>query len=128
MAEEKPRFEGMTTYKALHKNWGAKPRVRYGDFHEGHKYMPPKDKFDGNSTTLATFLPKVAEPVHTYRPEETEYNKQGKLDFTTVNSETYKGHPIQICRAQAYILQQQLKQERSRKAQNPNLTPRQEVV
>ncbi|XP_013394115.1 stabilizer of axonemal microtubules 1-like [Lingula anatina] len=109
--ENKPKFDGRTSFKEFYKNWNVQPRKRYGDFHEAQKYFPPIEKFDTKSTTQATYIPKEFDPVKPYIPEEHTLNKDGKLDFTTVNADTYKRPPVKLCKAEAFLIQQKLKKE-----------------
>ena len=50
-----PKFNAETSNKFFFKKWDVGPRKRYVDFHEGHKYIPPQEVFDGKSTTRETF-------------------------------------------------------------------------
>ncbi|XP_013382513.1 stabilizer of axonemal microtubules 1-like [Lingula anatina] len=132
--ENKPKFDGRTSFKEFYKNWNVQPRKRYGDFHEAQKYFPPIEKFDTKSTTQATYIPKEFDPVKPYIPEEHTLNKDGKLDFTTVNADTYKRPPVKLCKAEAFLIQQKLKKEQqetlrqqqeqlSKSQTRPNKTP-----
>ena len=76
-------FDGVTMNKTQFKKYDVKPRVRYGDLHEGHKYVPPTEKYIISSTNQDTFVPKNGEIPKSYKPEQKAINTAGEHDFTT---------------------------------------------
>ncbi|XP_071959057.1 uncharacterized protein [Antedon mediterranea] len=111
--KQKPRsatFHDQTINKKFYKDWKVKPRVRYGDFHETtSSYVKPQGSMEIQSWTGATFTPKKSEPVENFKPDPAPIEHSGQFDFMTVHQDTYKGTRPQLCKAQAYLLQQQLK-------------------
>ena len=115
------KFESNTSNKEFFQNWGAKPRVRYGDFHENRSYVPPQSKFEGASVTKSTYTTKRAEPTRSFKPEQKTTVSDNKMDFGTSYGDTYTKKEMRMCRAQMYLMQQELK--RRRKAnQNPEMS------
>ncbi|XP_041372775.1 uncharacterized protein LOC121386042 [Gigantopelta aegis] len=115
------KFESKTSNNEFFQNWGTKPRVRYGDFHDNRPYVPPQSKFEGASVTQSTFTTKKAEPTKSYKPEQKAASAEGRMDYGTSYSDTYTKKEIRMCRAQMYLMQQELK--RRRKAnQNPEMS------
>ncbi|CAH1797421.1 unnamed protein product [Owenia fusiformis] len=107
--EHKPKFDGQTMNNIMFKDPKVKQRVRYVDFHEGHTYVPPSDKFNGHSTTKSTFVPLKADPVINYKPDQKPIVREGSVDYNTVHKSTYKGQKVQLCKSKIYLLQQELK-------------------
>ncbi|XP_076457679.1 uncharacterized protein LOC143291611 [Babylonia areolata] len=106
-------FDGVTMNSEFFKNWGAPPRVRFGDFHENRPYVPPQHPFKGESVTKSSFVPKKAEPVTLYKPSERPSSKVGaKVDYTTSYGDEYQKKQARMCRAQVFLLQQELKRRR----------------
>ncbi|KAL8573901.1 hypothetical protein ACOMHN_029348 [Nucella lapillus] len=111
-------FDGTTMNSEFFKNWGAQPRVRFGDFHENRPYVPPQQPFKGESITKSSFIPKQAEPVTLYKPSDRPSSKTGaKVDYTTSYGDEYQKKQARMCRAQVFLLQQELKRrQRDKKA------------
>lgn len=103
------KFDDRTMNKQFFKSWKAEPRVRYGDFHENHTYIPPREKFNAQTTTASVYTkPNARTPTTNYKPVPTEISMEGKHDFSTVYQSTYKGHKIKMCPAQVYLIQQEI--------------------
>ncbi|XP_052807111.1 uncharacterized protein LOC128236268 isoform X2 [Mya arenaria] len=107
------KFDDHTTSKDFLKNWGPTTRVRYGDFHENRPYLPPTQKFDGESVAHTSFTPKKYEPTRDYKPEDKPVNREGDFDFNTVSHMTYQKPEVKPCRAAMYLMQQELKRQRA---------------
>ncbi|XP_005100135.1 uncharacterized protein LOC101864625 [Aplysia californica] len=119
-------FEGKTMNKEFFQDWGIQPRVRYGDFHENRPYIPPKDPFQGQSVTQTSYIPKAAEPVKFYKPEERPISKSGEINFQTVYQDEFQKKQARMCRAQVYLIQQELrrrKREKQQQQMNQQKTP-----
>ncbi|PIK50339.1 hypothetical protein BSL78_12756 [Apostichopus japonicus] len=102
-------FDDRTTNKKFYQNWGAQPRVRYGDLQEGRIYIPPADKMEKESWNQSSYKPvKLPDRVKPFKPEDQPINEVGTHDFKTVHKETYVGTQPPICKAQAYLMQQEL--------------------
>ena len=80
-----PKFDDTTSNKLFFQQWHVTPRVRYTDFHEGHSYVPPREKFDAKSTTHDTYVGRSAPVPHSYKPEEKPIDQKGTFDFKTMN-------------------------------------------
>jgi len=110
-------FEGKTMNKEFFQNWGIQPRVRYGDFHENRPYIPPQDPFQGQSVTQTSFIAKTAEPVKFYKPEERPISKSGEVSYNTVYQDEFQKKQTRMCRAQVYLIQQELRRRKREKQQ-----------
>ncbi|XP_060589971.1 uncharacterized protein LOC132745164 isoform X1 [Ruditapes philippinarum] len=117
------KFDGHTSTKEFFRNWGASPRVRYGDFHENRPYIPPQEKFAGESVAQSSFTPKKYQPTKDFRPEDKPVNREGDFDFNTVTHMTYQKPEVKPCRAAVYLMQQELKRQRQAEQQASNGTP-----
>ena len=84
-----PKFHSVTTHSHFFKHHPVAPRVKHGDFHEGHQYVPPKDKFTAVSTTHDTFQGQMAPVPPPFKPMERPVETSGELDFRTVHRTTY---------------------------------------
>lgn len=109
------KFDDRTMSKDFFQNWGPQVRPRYGDFHENRPYIPPQTKFDHDSITKTSFIPKKYVPIKDFKPEPKPVGSEGEIDFRTVHRQTYVQPVVKPCRAQLFLLQrelQRLKQER----------------
>nr|KAG5703578.1 hypothetical protein BaRGS_000963 [Batillaria attramentaria] len=103
-------FDGRTMNNEFFKNWGASPRIRYGDFHENRPYIPPTMPFEGESITKSSFVKKKMEPVTLYKPAERPNSKaNAKVNYSTSYTEEFQKKQVRMCRAQMYLMQQELK-------------------
>lgn len=116
------KFEDMTSSKEFFRNWGPSTRVRYGDFHENRPYLPPQQKFEGESVQMASYTPKKYSPTADFRPDDKPVRGDGDFDFNTVTHMTYQKPEVKPCRAALYLMQQELKRQRATDAQ-ANGTP-----
>ncbi|XP_046565330.1 stabilizer of axonemal microtubules 2-like isoform X1 [Haliotis rubra] len=118
------KFDGRTSNKDFFRDWGVAPRVRYGDFHENRPYVPPVVRFEGESVTKSTFVPKYAEPARSFKPEtaakDTQPQTKHSMDYSTAYSETFQPKRPPVCKAQAYLIQQELKR-RNAAVENPEM-------
>ncbi|XP_038047944.1 stabilizer of axonemal microtubules 1-like [Patiria miniata] len=120
------KFDDQTINKRFYKDWGVKPRIRYGDLHEANIYIPPVGHMAAHSETMANFDGKsLAEPTRPFLPATQPAEDQGKQDFRTVHKETYKGLRKPLCKAEAYMLQQELIR---RKTMSKSNDPKQTVT
>ncbi|XP_071095136.1 stabilizer of axonemal microtubules 2-like [Haliotis cracherodii] len=107
------KFDGRTSNKEFFRDWGVAPRVRYGDFHENRPYIAPVVRFEGESVTKSTYVPKYADPVQSFKPDgvanDTQPQTKHSMDYSTAYSETFQPKRMPLCKAQAYLLQQELK-------------------
>ena len=117
------KFDDHTSSKDFFKNWGTAPRVRYGDFHENRPYLPPQNKFEGESVAQASFTPKKYEKINDFAPDNKPVAREGDFDFNTVNKMTYQKPEIKSCRAAVYLMQQELKRQRAADQLNNNGQP-----
>lgn len=106
------KFDSHTSSKDFFKNWGTTPRVRYGDFHENRPYLPPRNKFEGESVAQASFTPKKYEKIKDFAPDNKPVAHEGTFDFNTVTNMTYQKPEVKPCRAAIYLMQQELKRQR----------------
>ena len=103
--------------KRYFKNWGAKPRVRYGDIRETLKYIPPREPMETETSTTSVFRkPIYIEQTKSFKPEDKAMEHSGKHDFTTVHKATYQGLRPKPCKATLYLLQQEMLKRKERKA------------
>lgn len=107
------KFDDHTMSKEFFRNWGPTTRVRYGDFHENRPYMPPTQKFEGESVQQASYTPKKWEPTRDFKPEDKPVNSEGEFDFNTVTHMAYRKPDVKPCRAAVYLMQQELKRQRA---------------
>ncbi|KAH9514973.1 hypothetical protein Btru_021553 [Bulinus truncatus] len=114
------KFDGRTMNNDLFQDWGAQPRVRYGDFHENRPYIPSKQPFTSQSVTQSTFVPKPLEAITRPKPEDRPISKSGEVNFKTVYQDEFQKKHARMCRAQVYLIQQELKR-RKREAQQQKL-------
>lgn len=112
MQKSDAKFDDRTSFKEFFRNWGTSPRVRHGDFHENRPYLPPQQKFGGQTVQQESYTPKKYEPTKDFRPEEKPVNREGEFDFNTVTNMTYTKPEIKPCRAAVYLMQQELKRQR----------------
>lgn len=105
------KFEGTTMNKVFFRNWGpqVKSRPRYGDFHESHSYIPSAEPFSGESTTRRTYTPKRSEATKNYKPDNKPKQMIGNFDFDTEYRLSYISKKAPICKAQAYLMERELK-------------------
>lgn len=114
------KFDDRTMFKEFFQNWGPQTRVRYGDFHENRPYIPPQTKFDHDSVTKTSFIPKKIEHTKDFRPEYKPVAGEGEIDFRTVHRQTYMTPVVKPCRAQLFLLQRELKKlKQEREASAP---------
>ncbi|KAK3612123.1 hypothetical protein CHS0354_031197 [Potamilus streckersoni] len=113
------KMEDQTSFQEFFKDWGVSQRVRHGDFHENRPYIPPQTKFNGESVTKSTFIPKKAEKVKDFKPEPKSFDREGNFDFNTVNNLTYQKPEIKPCRAAVYLLQKELKKRQAEQSSVP---------
>ena len=110
-AEQQPRLDDVTMNNHFYKKWNVQPRERFGDFHEGHKYVPPMDKFNVVSTNRDTYNNTKADPVINYKPKNVAVTREGKIDFDTVNSMTYTEPKAPLCQAKAFLMEMEQKRK-----------------
>jgi hypothetical protein len=103
------KFDDRTMSKDFFQNWGTQVRPRYGDFHENRPYVPPQTKFDHDSITKTSFIPKKYVPLKDFKPEPKPVANEGDFDFRTVHMQTYVQPVVKPCRAQLFLLQRELK-------------------
>merc|ERR1711962_439602 len=61
------KFDDQTINKRFYKDWGVKPRIRYGDLHEANIYVAPVGNVASHSETMASYDGKVlAEPTRPF--------------------------------------------------------------
>ncbi|XP_025067731.1 uncharacterized protein LOC102374081 [Alligator sinensis] len=102
------KFSHSTAHKFFFRDWGAQPRIRHGDPHDGI-YVRPLAKFECQTTTHSTYLPKRAEKAKSCKPEQQAMEAQGEQDFSTTHRDSYRLLPLPVCRLQMYLIQQQQK-------------------
>ncbi|XP_019336219.2 uncharacterized protein LOC106738007 [Alligator mississippiensis] len=102
------KFSDSTAHKFFFRDWGAQPRIRHGDPHDGI-YIRPLAKFECQTTTHSTYLPKRAEKAKSCKPEQQAMEAQGEQDFSTTHRDSYRLLPLPVCRLQTYLIQQQQK-------------------
>lgn len=114
------KFDDRTTNKKFYKDWGTKPRVRYGDIQDGRIYIPPAEKMEAESWNQSIYKPvKLDEPTKPFLPVGQPVQDSGQHDFKTVHKETYVGYQPPLCKAQAYLMQQELlRQKRIRESES----------
>lgn len=117
------KFDDHTMSKEFFRNWGASPRIRYGDFHENRPYIPPQQKFEGHSVARDSFTPKKYEPTKDFKPEDKPVNREGNFDFNTVTHMAYTKPEVKPCRAAVYLMQQELKRQRDAEQHASKGTP-----
>ncbi|CAL1543445.1 unnamed protein product [Lymnaea stagnalis] len=115
------KFDGRTMNSDLFQNWGVQPRVRFGDFHENKPYIPSMQPFNAQSTTKSTFVPKPVEPIKKHRPEDRPISKSGEGNFKTVYQDEFQKKEARMCRAQVYLIQQELKRRKREAIQQQQL-------
>lgn len=102
-------FDDRTTNKKFYKDWGVQPRVRYGDLQEGRIYIPPSEKMQHESWNQSAYKPvKLEKRTESLKPVDAPVISKGQHDFKTVHKETYLGSQPPVCKAQAYMMQQEL--------------------
>ncbi|XP_787867.1 stabilizer of axonemal microtubules 1 [Strongylocentrotus purpuratus] len=108
------KFYDQTTNNRFFRNWGAKPRIRYGDFHEAKIYIKPRGKMEVESWNSSTYksLP-LDEPTPNYKPHDEPVERSGEQDFTTIHKSTYKGQRPKMCKSQLYLLQQEMRRRKA---------------
>ena len=84
-----PKFNAETSNKFFFKKWDVGPRKRYVDFHEGHKYIPPQEVFDGKSTTRETFKGEKTAVRPPFKPAQHAMAGEGRIDFDTMYKTTF---------------------------------------
>ena len=111
------KLDDMTMNKQFFKKWDTPARVRYGDFHGGHDYVPPASKFNTTTTNQDEFITKSTEMRPSFKPDDKAIVKDGNIDGTTVYAATYKSHTMaqRLDKKQAALL---LKELKKRKVQN----------
>ncbi|XP_019398655.1 PREDICTED: uncharacterized protein LOC109315423 [Crocodylus porosus] len=102
------KFSHSTAHKFFFRDWGAQPRIRHGDPHDGI-FVRPLAKFECQTTTHSTYLPKRAEKAKSCKPEQQAMETQGDQDFSTTHRDSYRLLPLPVCRLQTYLIQQQQK-------------------
>ena len=109
------KFDDGTMNKDFFKKWDVEPRVRHGDFHEAHTYIPPAERFNASTTTGDTFVTKKAEVPQSYKPEASAINKEGQHDFNTSYKVTFQQpNPLKnLDKRQAAMLLRELKQRKA---------------
>ncbi|KAL5019479.1 hypothetical protein ScPMuIL_002371 [Solemya velum] len=112
MAKPDRSFDDRTMSKEFFKDWGVKPRVRYGDFHENKPLVQPFDKFEGQSSMQRSYTPKKGTPVKDFKPEDKGIGREGNIDFSTVYTDTYQKPKVKPCRAEIYLIQRELKRRK----------------
>ncbi|XP_071806992.1 uncharacterized protein [Asterias amurensis] len=117
------KFDDQTINKRFYKDWGVKARIRYGDLHEANIYVPALGKMATESETMNKFEGKTLDqPTRPFVPANKPVEEAGKHDFRTVHMETYKGKRKPLCKAEAYILQQELLRQKGLGGTGPQLT------
>ncbi|XP_072166287.1 uncharacterized protein [Diadema setosum] len=110
------KFYDQTTNKRFFRDWGAKPRIRYGDFHEANVYVKPRGKMEVESWNSSTYKHvSLDEPTPNFAPENKPMEHAGKQDFTTIHKMTYQGLRPKMCKSQLYLLQQEMKRRKALK-------------
>ena len=85
-----PKLDDYTINKHFFKRWQVEPRVRHGDFHENHSYVPPQSKFDSITTTGDTFtVPQGGIIPASFKPEHKRIVTEGSQDFNTMYRSYY---------------------------------------
>ncbi|XP_029429298.1 uncharacterized protein LOC115074190 isoform X2 [Rhinatrema bivittatum] len=114
LKNNKGKFNDATVNKFFFQDWGAQPRIRYGDQYDG-LCLRPLARLENETTTQSTFLPKKAERVKNCKPEHDSIELTGEQDFSTVHRETYRPIPLPVCRLQTYLVQGQEKENSAKK-------------
>lgn len=123
------QFDGVTMNKEFFQNWGTQPRPRYGDFHENRPYFPPKDKFNAQSVTQTSFQGQLAPPVRSFKPENKPIARSGEVDFSTVYQSEFQKKEARMCRAQQYLIQQELRRRKlERQSQQQPVTQQHKIA
>lgn len=99
------RFDDATASKFFFQDWGAQPRIRYGDGQDGIS-LRPLPKLEQETTTNSTYQPKKGERVRNCKPAHDSIELFGDQDFSTVHRETYRPLPLHVCRLETYLQQQ----------------------
>ncbi|CAI5795409.1 Hypothetical predicted protein [Podarcis lilfordi] len=100
------QFDNSTAHRFFFRDWGAQPRIRYGDPWEG-SCTHSLGHFGSQTTTCSTYLLKRAEKAKNYKPELKPTQTEGGQDFATIHREAYRHIPLPVCRLQMYLAQQQ---------------------
>nr|XP_009858504.2 uncharacterized protein LOC104265675 [Ciona intestinalis] len=91
---ERGKFYSTTANKAFYQDWGAKPRRRFGDFHENYKeIMLPKKllpMLEHSTTTKSTFVEKYGRPRTSMKPNQKTIDVSQPHDFNTISGMCYK--------------------------------------
>lgn len=107
------KFDDQTINKRYYKNWGAKPRVRYGDIRELASYHPPREPMETETSTTSVYrTPQDVQPTANFKPVDTAIAHSGKHDFSTVHRQTYQGEKPTQCKAQLFLMQQEIKKRK----------------
>ncbi|XP_072342422.1 uncharacterized protein [Scyliorhinus torazame] len=95
------KFSDGTVYKNSFKPWDTKSRVRQGDRHDG-AYVPPPGKIANVTITKQDFVPK-----NVCKPKDSV--GQPNRSWSTIPREASSTPHRPMCRLQAYLLYQRLK-------------------
>lgn len=97
------KFRDMTTNKKYFRDWGAKQRLRHGDFHEACNEAQNFTKVNAPeplpiSTTHEVFIEKIGRPRTCLKPDYSTIDTTKLQDFNTISQMAYTVPP-----ASAYI-------------------------
>nr|XP_020845370.1 uncharacterized protein LOC110210647 isoform X2 [Phascolarctos cinereus]XP_020845371.1 uncharacterized protein LOC110210647 isoform X2 [Phascolarctos cinereus] len=100
------KFQDITTNKQFFQNWGAQPRIRHRDVHDG-TYLRPVLSFESQTTTKSTFMPTTAKKVKLFKPKSSSIKIGGNHDFSTVYREVYRPLQLPSCSLHTHLIQNQ---------------------
>ena len=103
-------MESQTTNKIQFPAYEVKKVVFAKDQHPDH-YIPPKDKFVGETTTAGTFQGKPGFRQKLRKPDSDNIDISGKINFDTNYRSEFVDQGITMCAAKAYFITQEFKEK-----------------
>lgn len=71
-------------------------------------YIPPKSKFNGETTTGRTFLGQQGSKTVSFKPLNDNLDSKGDMDLITNYRNAYVNHGLTICEAKAFLIAKSL--------------------
>ena len=96
-------METQTTARRHFIKYDVKPIQLASDPYPSY-YIPSKEKFNTKTTNEDNYYAKVAEKIHTYRPENNLRDRNGTIDLNSHYRKEFVNHGLTMCEAKAFLL------------------------
>ena len=107
------QMETQTMNKIHFPAYEVKPVVLAKDQHPDY-YVPPRDKFVGETTTGQTFQGKKGARAKLQKPDTMNIEMNGPIDLHTNYRNEFVNHGVSMCAAKAFLISQNFKEKETK--------------